>query len=449
MLLVSCGGGNNIATPQVNCVDNIASSDRSNPDNIELQFLEFIDGTVSSSRAMEGVVVQLDHDGICVKSNSEGFVTFNALANGEHDIHIFSPKGYSWKSIYNIDTSAFYRFYLSKINNNFSNSTFTSYLSLKGSVTNINLGNSYSISLITDKGIKIDGRKSGVTLNSINNCEVDFELSLPVGSVINGDIIAYEYQYDSNSKESVLVDTATVSLASLTISTNEKPANYESYNGINDITFNSFGNKPVTTDMLSINRVVLPELSHLTYIDIGGYKSSGIQSVSKPDVSFFSFNDFYENPVFPRMYLSVDPFNFTDVYLLMMATQSDNYDKLWIYSKKYTKNTSAITVTPLITRLPVIQENQVGNLITWDEAVSNLTSLYLWIGNVVKRNTRTYWNLTLGSNASSVRLPNIPNGVTSMLNTGINYELSLNGAVDNSSATKFESFRVNNKTWKP
>jgi len=110
-LLISCGSGdNNVApAPQVNCINNISTGNTRKPGNIDLQILDWSGDVSSVAKAMEGVVVQLDHDGVCVKSNSEGFVTFGALSNGEHDIHIFSPEGYLWRSIYNINIGRFYK----------------------------------------------------------------------------------------------------------------------------------------------------------------------------------------------------------------------------------------------------------------------------------------------------------------------------------------------------
>ncbi|MFV1983434.1 MAG: hypothetical protein ACC657_07825 [Thiohalomonadales bacterium] len=104
IFLISCGGGdNNVApAPQVNCINNISTGNPGTTDNIDMQILKWKDDLFSVGIPMEGVVVQLDNDGVCVKSNSEGFVTFSALSNGEHDIHIFSPEGYMWRSIYNL-----------------------------------------------------------------------------------------------------------------------------------------------------------------------------------------------------------------------------------------------------------------------------------------------------------------------------------------------------------
>ncbi|MFV1983431.1 MAG: hypothetical protein ACC657_07810 [Thiohalomonadales bacterium] len=113
LLLISCGGGieNKPLSTLVNCINNNSSSPAVAQDSIRLEITAKV---IPNDVPKEGVVVQLDNNGVCVKSNSAGIVTFNAISNGEHDVHVFSPPGFQWQSIYSIQPGKIQRVRLSE-----------------------------------------------------------------------------------------------------------------------------------------------------------------------------------------------------------------------------------------------------------------------------------------------------------------------------------------------
>ncbi|MFV1983432.1 MAG: hypothetical protein ACC657_07815 [Thiohalomonadales bacterium] len=428
---------------QLNCIDNTSTGNSGDPNSIDLQILELIGGVSSVDTAMEGVVVQLDNDGVCIKSNAQGFITFGAVSNGEHDIHIFSPDGYGWVSIYNVAIGQFKTIDLMNVNT--PAPAPKSYISLQGAVSNVIAGNNYSIYFITDTGEKYRGQKLDTTLNTITNYAVDFEFPLAEGSSVTGDIIALEYQNDSTTSESLLVDATTAILSSVALTTKAATGNYAS-NTANDISFRV--NKHNNRSNLSIDNVIVPEQLKITNLAISGHNNS-VQTLSKPNVDFFSFNDLTKVLAFPRIFTFINHFRFTDVHLSMRATLPNDDQNFWTYTNNYIKNAPAFTVTPQISRLPIIPDNQVGDLITWDAVNPNLTSLYLEIKYVENEIIKTPWYLSLDPKVTSITLPKIPNGITKVLSADINYEIRLNGTIGTDPSVSSEFFRVNSKTWKP
>ncbi len=430
---------------QLKCIDNISTGNSGNRNNIDLQILELIDGVSSIDTAMEGVVVQLDNDGICIKSNAEGFVTFSAVSNGEHDIHIFSPEGYGWISFYNITIGQFRKIDLRKINK--VDTTPKSYISLQGAVSNVISGNKYSIFFITDTGKKYQGLKLNATLNTLNNYAVDFEFPLVAGSSVIGDLIAFEYKNDPATSESTLVDIATATLSSLTLTTKIATGSYSSNNTVNNLNFKSV--KHNIRNKLSIDNIIVPEQLQITSLAINGHKVNTTETLLKPNIEFFSFNDLTKTLVFPRVFSFINHFRFNEFHLSILATSLNDDQKIWTYSNKYIKNGPAFTLTPQITRLPVISDNQVGNLITWDSVNQKLDTQEMWIGFLYNGTVKTSWTLILNPKATSLTLPKIPSGVTSVLRTDINYEIRLNGTIGADPSGYTESFSVNSKMWKP
>ncbi len=75
VLLISCRHDNTTSVKQVpivQCIENVSTPDTVALNDIKIQILKLTDYQPRVGIPLSDVVVQLDHDGVCVKSNSLG-----------------------------------------------------------------------------------------------------------------------------------------------------------------------------------------------------------------------------------------------------------------------------------------------------------------------------------------------------------------------------------------
>lgn len=428
IFLSSCGGGDNTT----------AEDSPSGPNTIQLELYK-VPSDSSNVTHFENVTVRLDNNGEVQKSNVNGIVTFNGVSNGKHDVHIFSPEGYDWHSIYGISGS------ILKVVNLFQNTTVAqpspqySYLSFQGSVQNFNPNNVYEVYFRSTAGHYYRGFSSNGILSGANYT-VDINIREPQNTLLEGDLFILEYQVSSGVREQHLIDYKRIPVGENT--TNATTGSYL----IVDITLSN--PKPALTNLLLMNSIEVPVGLTLDYVFIAN------SSISSQVIDAYSFKLYdFINPdsslSFPKIFTSYEIYNSSHLFFGISASMSLPYQTMsWRYDEIYVKDASVEhNISPQISALPDFLGNQNGDLVQWNSVPSDLERLRLDIRNSNTAGTVAYWELELEKNSTSVRLPVIPLDITPMLSVGTSYSLTLRGLTKLSGSTSSESYTIRYDGW--
>ncbi len=424
-LLFSCGGGN--------------TNNAVKPNSISLQILKLTSFEPRTGTPLKGVLVQLDHDGIVLKSNEQGYVTFDAISNGEHDVHAF-PADYSWTSVYNIKVGELvpvyvgYPYFYTTDQNPV---TGISYLTFSGSITE-KLPDTY-----LDFDFYINENESGEITSKIlnkntagNSYSIDIEFLAPVGTTITGSLIAHERKNNGANNVDTIIDSDIIQVSAL--NTNLNVGNSITQNFV----FSKI--KPTASNLVSFNNINIP--TGLTISDLGINSASklGNNIPTKSWVNYYILRNYKNTNGFnltdPNTFQSYDIFNVKDLIFFIDAnTNPPNINILWSYFSKYQKGMSNIN-TKFIS-IPKIAKNQTGELLVWSDVDKNVNTGSILISTKYFKN----WRLWVDPKIGKLRLPEIPANVIPILTKGQNYRVQLFAGI--SSGESAESYAISDDSW--
>ncbi len=428
-LLTSCGGGSRASNTTI-ALD---------PDKIHIKIVKSTGSYSVDGPALEGVVVQLDYDGENRISDKDGIVTFSVNDFLEHDIHVFGQNGYNWRSIYNAKRGVLNKFQLSH-RDDVTKPTTASYLSFKLNIPNIAANSSYEFYFYdTENKQRYKENDFIQHIRSGNNIDVDFSIDMPVGKSITGELIVMEYQQDANEK--ILIDSAIM------------PKNTYLTKNFQDTTFNSQTidllklNKLAQTTAMTFNSIKVP--TGLASVNLRLYRASSTNDLRlKLAPTLFVTDQIQTAERTISAYSSFD-YEYVSYHIsgiIKLPLTKNNANILWQKSG-FSARYSVINFIPKITVFPDFQENQPGDTLSWNFADNNLTRQQLTIQEVQTTSGQkiSWWGILLSPNATMVRLPKIPAGITPLLTVNTEYSVTINGIADLPNG--YESFDITGLKW--
>ncbi len=440
--LLSCRDSNTNSVSQnatVQCIDNISSSNSVNPNDIKIQVLKLTGYQPRVGTPLSNIIVQIDHDGVCVRSDADGYVTFTALSNGEHDIHVFPQNKYQRVSIYNVKIGEVVPVFLGKpniFNDSKTPVTGTSYLSFSGVInyfdTNSRLKLAFYSDSIVRKNIRISADPNTSTYTAV------IEFSVPPGTIISGQLLATEEKINTITNESYISDSTVIDIVNAK-STAQK-------NSYSNLPINLSNPKLALSTLLSFDRIDLPIGFTARNIQINGGARFSNNTITNPMLTlYYVGGDKGVLPLditAPYDFLAYEPFGFTELSFRISAFNDVNTrDVRWHRSSRYPANAIGLTITPKIPTTPVFENNQNGEVLRWSGVAQPATDVVITINSTVPGS----WNLYAGVNSTSLRLPKIPNGLTPMFFSGTQYDIYFFEAIINGDFLEY--YALNNLVW--
>jgi len=378
LLLPGCGGGGGTTTAV------------SPSKTISVTLTDVLNNPVAN------VLVQLDQNGATATTNASGIATFSGIATGAHDIHMFpaAGSGFQWESIYQT-TAGTVQWVMSKNE--------SSYVEFTGTLSNY-AGTTLQL-LLEDATYGQGFQKYCTVTGASYTCSVQAD-GIPTGSSGSFNLWALEHNAAGDVTDAVkLRDKSTY-----TVTTTAQGGTAVTQN----ITFNAV--KPATSNLLTVDTVTPP--AGVTVQHISGFMPVPLTG------AFMGSTAAFGTPI-----VAYDPFpsgsgawTFLDDAVGSTVT--------WGRFIKSTPGASIAASTSSITSLPVIAPQiatgQSNYKITFTPANGISTYHQLTIQNSTA--TKTLWNISLLSSATSATLPTIPASVTAILTSGASYKMQLAGA---------------------
>ncbi len=429
ILLSACGGGNSSAVTEevfvpLNCTVNDSTFETVRVNSIDITVFK-----VSGSSIIEGIPVQIDHNGNCVLTDVNGVATFNNLTVGQHDIHVFGMSSYDWKSFYNLTITEGSQLYKS------------AYLYTKRKINNLrstNVSNTINSHALIQGTIENQGPSSNVSMYHYTNnfpnthdyyispSETDYKFKFSYedapGTIIKNDLWAIETETKytaTSSREITIIDIVHVPEFMLPTSSEKNVPN--SIDSTQNIIFNPIGSKPMQSELIQFGAVSYPVgmsfssisissvLNHLYYFDPIGvrvYSNIGDQLPLNTPLSAY-----------------IAPFNSPEISVRLSASSKVNGFTTWHYDFYSPVGTTGVIITPKMTAPPRLT-SQRGSTISWDLVGFPAESLDIFIRDDI---TRSYWDIEIKGAINQVILPELPAGLKPILNVGTEYEIDFRG----------------------
>ncbi len=382
--------------------------------------------------------MQIDHDGVCVRSNAEGYVTFTALSNGEHDIHVFPQNKYQRVSIYNVKIGEVVPVFLGKpniFNDSKTPVTGTSYLSFSGAINNFDTNSSLELAFYSDSIVRKNISISADQNTSAYTAVIEF--SVPPGTIINGQLLVTEVKTTINTNESYISDTTTIDIVNAK-STAQK-------NLYSNLLISLSNPKPALSTLLSFDRIDLPIGFTARNIQINGGAGFSKNTIMNPMLTLYNVSG--DKGVLPfditaqHDFLAYESFGFSELSFRISAFNDvKTRDVRWLRSSSYPANATGLTITPKIPIAPIFANNQNGEVLRWSGVAKSATAV------ITINSTGTgSWDLYADVNSTSLRLPKIPNGLTPMFFSRTQYDIYFYETIIN--GTFIEYYALSNLVW--
>ncbi len=434
ILLSSCGGRSSNDTP----VSNL------DPNAIHIKIVKSTGNSKFDGPPLEGVLLQLGHDGINVRTDKNGVAKFDITDANEHDIHVFGENGFRWESIYNIKKGILNKIQLFNPDDiaprpQDQQPQKTSYVAFSGTISNYNPSNTYLFIFYNN----LTGKEyQGNTIKPSENFQVTFTFNVPTNTEVTGKLLVLETQYDIDTatglpREAILVDSEQIPLN--TYITSATKDNYLSQ----DILLSNADNKPLQTDIITINKMPIPTgfTSSNIYLD----QEYDINSVSDLKPRLLLNYTSIKNMAFPKTFQSHTPYDYSTVsYFIFSEKITLNSTLQWNINGEVSRYAS-ININPNITVFPSFPENQTGSSIDWNSIADNLSHLNLVIKDIVITTQSPVWNIRLPTNAITIQLPIIPTEIKPILVNKKNYLMLLDGGIKNNNI--IEHFKIRYEGW--
>ncbi len=433
VLLASCGGGSSSTTTSIPL----------DPEKIHIKIVKSTGNYGYDGPPLEGVVVQLDHDGENRTSDKTGIVTFSISDSLEHDIHVFGQNGFIWESIYGVKKGVLNKIQLHNPDDiaprpQDQQSKGTSYISFSGTILNFNPDSSYSFIFYNRQtGKEYSGKRSANAVKPGEDYQTTFQLSLPVGTSVTGEILVMESSINSLNSEIVLVDSVTIALN--TYITNATVDNNKTQN----ITMLGSMNKVPKTDIITISNMNIAKQLSFNFLYL--YQRFSFESIDtfKPWVPLYEKTS--ASLTFPKTFQSYTPYDYSRVGFMASADNESVTARLrWSISGQVDRY-ATVNIDPIITVFPAFPEIQSGPIISWGSVDDNLSYLYLSITESSNTIGSMRWNINLQKNATMIKLPLIPSNIKPILTQKENYIITIGGGSKGVNVS--ERFRVRYSGW--
>ncbi len=426
--LVSCT--DNTTTASVNCPINSTSNPQITDNSIQVTVI-----SGDTSLPFEGAVVQLDNNGPCLLTDKNGFVRFDGLSFAKHDVHLFGGLEYRWVSEYYVDALSGNSLNLYLYRNSRSQVPETrniSYVNLGGSISNAAVDSNIRFSYASEP------RGLYSQFSSINNNSASYNYTsvfeADVNTSISNELWIFESARNSNSDD-VLVDAFLIPKFTATTTVETGAVN------TNNVILQDTFVKPIQSTLLGINNIAFPVgfTANALFI-VGNFRSTDFPTRTH-DVVLFSHVNSPSNPIIltPNSIIKayIASFNFVNFYFFISAANSNSSS--WDYTtNKFLVGDKNISISSKIPNIPLIPPNQQGRIISWD-AVDNIVKRQsLHISN--RDRSFSGWNIRINGNSNSITLPELPNGLSAILNSGVTYNLHLSGGYDITEITAGNKF---------
>ncbi|VAW98189.1 hypothetical protein MNBD_GAMMA22-1203 [hydrothermal vent metagenome] len=449
--LISCTSENNTSNPTdlVNCATSaLVTTTKPNVNEIVVE--------VSSSRkAMANVVVQLDNNGVCLKTDVNGKVLFSNLSAGTHDVHVFGPPGFDWSSVYNIDAtelavdterviniSIFDR--KPSIGGGSPKPVFNSYINLKGAITTKAPENEVFYFVTFDK-TNSNIEKERISFPTLTKNYVlqygflnDFpsNTSIPIGTQVQAEIWAFEYSKNVLTGESVLINAVKSSL-SLNTTSNTADAS------VHDINLTQ---QSASTPMELVtfgNQVVVPTGFAITRISIfSGSPSNPVLENKSIPLMLVKQNDLAIKPSYSVNIPQLLVDQYTAISFTVNASNASG--ATWQFG---TGGIPVATNVDVSTQQePIINvSNFPDGIISWSSAATIPLSRSIIIEALTEFTPQ--WSIKIkgdSNTVNSISLPSLPDGLNPILTIGDEYGIIFDSDFihDNNSQPIKEIFRT-------
>lgn len=450
LILISCGDANNTTPIAQRICGTLGYSDTAvKPNTIKVEIIN-----PNDLKPLEGVFVQVDHSGQCLITDINGRVSFNNLAPGLHDIHIFSPMGYRWQSRYNINVSANSGYnYSSTLTNTtpinaslITNAVISSFVKYSGNIQSDQNNSSFDfLYFSTNKSSTIRGRAN----NSNIDYDIKFEHPVPDGTAINNELWVLEQATNNQTRQLVdafLIKPNTPVVTSALLDNNAI---------VTDVKFTSLNSPKPKQQLIQFDSISLPVgLSFDTIYISASLMSSKIVNASYP-ITLYSrrFIDFTQAL---ELFAYTSPFKLSNNEI-NIEISANNWSigmngTSWTYSRSYSAGSTNVNLKPLVETVPVFTQSVDANTILWQDTnpiPTPVASLYI-AERINSRRTKWYFTLLPTQfNNTQLTLPELPAGIAPVLTKGAEYDVVLGGRLEFKEGNNFgyETYR-NTGIWR-
>ncbi len=438
LLLTSCGGGNGESANKLNIECNnynfVKFSGTNN--SIKLKIQNYNDCT-----PITGVIVQLDDAGENILSNSVGEVIFENLT-GIHDLHIFSPDNYEWRSFYNLNVDSGVDIQVTLTDNNarFNNrNTANSAIKFSGVTQNMGL-NSYS-SLLYFSDLRIVNRMIS-TNDDPSAYNLQYNYKQAINTPVNTELWALKHETDPATNITRVVDAVLLRPPSII---NTSALDSKTNDIITDIVF-GFDKKPKSL-LLNFKSVTVPAgLSVVNQLDISG---SIVSSVGIGSAQFYSTNNInVAQGLITDAYISPFKISGNNLRLIIAAKQGAGGGASWSHFSNYPLGSKNIEIVPIINIIPTLPPNQNGLKITWDPLTIPVREQSVTIDQKLNNGLNIKWGISVFDNKNEIVLPTIPPSMTPLLTVGTEYDVYISGwLVNQNGGNRIIESYGNNGVW--
>ncbi len=433
--LVSCT--DNTTTAAVNCPTNSTSNTQITANSIQVNVI-----SGDTLLPFEGAMIQLDNNGSCLLTDQNGFVRFDGLSPAKHDVHLFGGSEYRWASEYYVDALSGNRLNLYLYRNNRSQTPETrniSYVNLGGSISNAAVDSNIRFSYASEPRRLYSGFSSIKNNSSSYNYEIAFETD--INTSISNELWVFESTRNSNG-DYVLVDAFLIPQFTTNTTTETGAVN------TNNVILQDAFVKPAQSTLLGINNITFPVgFTANTVYFAGSFKSTDFPTRTH-NVVLFSHASSSSNPIAitPNSIIEayITPFDFVNLYFSISASNS-NLSYWSYYTNKFLVGENNISISPKISNIPLIPPNQRGRTISWDTVDNGVERQSLYIS--ARDRNFSGWDIRINGNSNSVTLPELPNGLSAVLMSGVVYNLTLFGGYDISEITAGNKFTYEGESY--
>lgn len=420
LLLISCGGGNSESANNLNVEcnnDNFVKFSGTN-NSIKLKIQNYNDCT-----PITGIVVQIDDAGENILSNSVGEVLFENLT-GVHDLHIFSPDNYEWRSFYNlnVDSGVDIQVTLSDKSTRFNNRRTTTNSAIKFSGVTQNIGlNSYS-SLLYFSDLRIINVSRTVSSNDDPSAyNLQYNYKEVINTPVNTELWALKNETDPTTNVTRVVDAVLLRQPSII---NTSALDSKNNDIITDIVFGF--DKKTKNLLLDFKSVTVPVgLSVVNQFDISG---SIVSSVGIGSAQFYSTNNInLAQGLITDAYILPFKISGNNLRLIIGAKQGADGGASWGQFSNYPLGTKNIEIIPIINTIPTLPPNQNGLKITWDQLTVPVRQQSVKIYQKQNNGLDIKWRIGVFDNKNEIVLPTIPPSMTPLLSDGTDYAVYISG----------------------
>lgn len=353
---------------------------------------------------VSGVIVRLDANGPTATTDANGVAIFTGISTGAHDVHMFPPPGYQWESIYQT-TASYIQWRLTKNE--------ISYVAFSGTISNLVPGNTLELLLedaAVGEGFDSYDSTGANTCKIINgasySCVIQID-GVPAGSQGTFNLWAIE----RNASFTVVDAVQLQNKANFTITTFASSTAAQLNANPQNIAMNAV--KPATSHLLTVQSVTPPAGVTPSYYGV---------TKPLPGIALMAYS-----PSFPASFAAYDPFSGTVVWGGAWAIDNSTGSFTWVKLQKSTKGNS-ISIATTMTSLPAVSAQNAQGAANYSITFtpSKGTGISATLVVLSDRSTgKVLWNMVAPPTATSVTLPSIPTGVTSVLAQGATYKLEV------------------------